>query len=576
MKIAVHITHESVEKLGGIGAVINGVSLTKAFQKFFDKNVIYGPLFELPRNAIAKIENGGKVLFSSYDKYDTNKYSEVFADIINKYNIDIIYGERKLICELDESKQTTAEVLLIGIHNTNPHQVAVFKYILWEKFGIQSNLYEGNWDNEQYLRIAIPFLDILDKLYDSEAQCYLFAHEYMGIPCALAAVAKKKKHKTIFVAHEVTTARFLVEGHPGHDISFYNILKNDQNKKSLEEEFGSQKLNPRNELIKRAVFLDRIFTVGDLVKDEYMFLVPDTPAEKIKIVYNGLFFSTISAEEKKESRNRIKKYSNTLLNFTPDIIFTHVARLVISKGIWRDISLLFYLDEIFASKRLKGIYIFLATLIVTGRAPEDILRMEKEYGWPVLHKEGWPDLVGTEIEIYKWLQIFNSKSKAIKAIFLNQYGFSRERCGMRVPEDVEFRDFRIASDAEFGFSIYEPFGIAHIEVIPFGGISLISSVCGSSFLLQKVFQDAEIKPFYIVDFLHSKRKMTNEELKALTREKRDVIEREVLSHHAGKIFELLALTEKKRETYLQNAKRYAPELDWENVVAKHLIPNLSI
>jgi hypothetical protein len=88
MKIAVHITHESVEKLGGIGAVINGVSLTKAFQKFFDKTVIYGPLFELPRNAISKIEHGGKVLFSSYDKYDTNKYSEVFADIINKYNVD--------------------------------------------------------------------------------------------------------------------------------------------------------------------------------------------------------------------------------------------------------------------------------------------------------------------------------------------------------------------------------------------------------------------------------------------------------------------------------------------------------
>jgi hypothetical protein len=576
MKIAVHITHESVKKLGGIGAVINGICTTHVYKNLFNKTVIYGPLFQLPKDAISEIENGGKVFFTSYDTYNTNKYSEVFADIINKYNIDIIYGQRRLLCELDESKQTTAEIFLIGVHNTNPQQVAVFKYILWEKFGIQSDLYEGNWDNEQYLRIAIPFLEILDKFYGSEAQFYLFAHEYMGIPCALAAVAKEKKHKTIFVAHEVATARFLVESHPGHDISFYNILKNDKSKKSLEEEFGSQKLNPRNELIKRAIYLDCIFTVGDLVKDEYNFLVPDTLPEKIKIVYNGLFSSTISINEKKESSERIKNYVNTLLNYSPEIIFTHVTRLVISKGIWRDISLLYYLDEIFAAKNLKGVYILLSTLIVTGRPPEDILHMEKEYGWPVSHKEGWPDLVGTEIEIYKWLQIFNSKSKAIKAIFLNQYGFNRERCGTRVPEDVEFRDLRIASDAEFGFSIYEPFGIAHIEVIPFGGISLISSVCGSSFLLQKVFQEAKIKPFYIVDFLKSGSTMTNEELKALTREKRDKIEREVLSKHATQIFDLLPLTETKREMYLQNARLYAAKLDWEYRVEKQLIPNLSI
>jgi len=575
MRIAVHITHESVKKLGGIGAVINGVCTTEAYKNFFDRTVIYGPLFQRPQEVFSDLEKGGKVLFSSFYSHDEGNYRKIFTELIKKYQIDIIYGQRVLASEIDESKQATVDVFLIGVHNIVPQEVAAFKYILWEKFGIQSDLYEGNWDNEQYLRIAIPLLEILEMFYGTEAEYYIFAHEYMGISSGLSSVAKGKKHKTLFIAHEVSTARSLVESHSGHDISFYNILRKNQMKKTLEEVFGSQKHNPRNELTKRAVHFDHILTVGDLVKDEYLFLVPDTPAEKITIRYNGLFTKNISFNEKQTARKRIKKYIKTLFNFIPDIIFTHVTRLVISKGIWRDISLLYLLDEIFASKNLKGAYILLSTLIVTGRPPQDILHMEKEYGWPVMHREGWPDLVGIEVETYKQLQLFNARSKAIKGVFLNQYGFNRERCGLRMPKDAEFIDLRIASDAEFGFSVYEPFGIAHIEAIPFGGISFLSSVCGSAFFIQEIFEDAEIKPFNVIDFLKPATNMTFKELNSLTREKRDRMERNVLSEHLDHIVDLLPLTEEKREKYFQNAQRYAPKLDWEHLVEKQLLPILS-
>lgn len=575
MRIAVHITHESVKKLGGIGAVLNGICTTNAYKNFFDTTVIYGPLFQLPEEAFSELEKGGKVLFSSHNSHDEGNFQMIFAELIKKYQMEIIYGQRVLASELDKSKQAIVDVFLIDVHNMDPQEVAAFKYILWEKFGIQSDLYEGNWDNEQYLRIAIPLLEILEMFYGTEAEYYIFAHEYMGIPSGLSSLAKGKKHKTLFIAHEVSTARSLVENHSGHDISFYNILRKNQMKKNLEEVFGSQKHNPRNELTKRAVHFDHILTVGDLVKDEYLFLVPDTPAEKITIRYNGLFTKNISFNEKQAGRKRIKKYIKTLFNFIPDIIFTHVTRLVISKGIWRDISLLYLLDKIFASKNLKGAYILLSTLIVTGRAPQDILHMEKEYGWPVMHKEGWPDLVGTEVETFKQLQLFNARSKAIKGVFLNQYGFNRERCGLRVPKDAEFIDLRIASDAEFGFSVYEPFGIAHIEAIPFGGISFLSSVCGSAFFIQKIFEDAEIKPFCIVDFLKAGEDMTYKELKGLAREKRDVIERKVLSEYLESIFDFLSLNDKKRKIYFQNAQRYASKLDWEHIVEKQLLPILS-
>jgi hypothetical protein len=111
--------------------------------------------------------------------------------------------------------------------------------------------------------------------------------------------------------------------------------------------------------------------------------------------------------------------------------------------------------------------------------------MERDYGWPVAHREGWPDLVGTEKEIDAYLSLFNARSSSIKGVFINQFGFSRRKCGGRVPEGAEFVDLRVGSDVEFGFSIYEPFGIAQLETVPFGGIAALSSSCGCAALLEK-------------------------------------------------------------------------------------------
>ena len=41
---------------------------------------------------------------------------------------------------------------------------------------------------------------------------------------------------------------------------------------------------------------------------------------------------------------------------------------------------------------------------------------------------------------------------------------------------MRFLDIRMGSDAEFGQSIYEPFGIAQVEPISFGGICVFTDV----------------------------------------------------------------------------------------------------
>jgi len=570
VRIAVHITHESVKKIGGIGAVLSGICNLESYKNFYDKTVFYGPLFDLPTDTFSHFGKLGELLFSSHDNYGAAGYKEIFSPITDKYNIDIIYGLRQLVSEFDITRHNTVEVINIGINKTEHRKIKEFKYALWKNFGIKSHLYDGDWDYEQYLRIAIPFIEILQKLYGNGNEYYHFAHEYMGMASALSVLMSGKKAVTVFVAHEVTTARSLVEGHYGHDISFYNILQKAKHHKSLEQIFGSQEHNPRSELIKRAVHFDYIFAVGDKVKEEYQFLVPQASDEKIKIVYNGVSAKSVGFEQKQHSRSHIESYIEKLFNFAPDVIFTHVTRMVVSKGIWRDIELLYFLDEIFDARKLKGVYILLSTVIAAGRSSEDIFRMEAEYGWPVMHREGWPDLIGAEKDAFDHLQIFNAKSKAIKGVFLNQFGFNRTRCGKRVPEDAEFADLRIASDAEFGFSIYEPFGIAQIETIPFGGTSIMSSSCGAAGLLEEKFKDAPVKPFYILDYIATGNKMSYQKLKNLTIPARYAMENQMLPKHAKRIFEILPLTAAQREKYLLNAQKYAQRISWEAMAAGYV------
>ena len=569
MKIAVHITHETVTKIGGIGAVLSGVCNLEAYKKFYDKTVFYGPLFDLPTDSFKHFGKLGQLLYSSHDGYDADKYSDLFKNILKKYNIDIVYGTRELVSEYDISKHINVDVVNVGINRMSRYDTEKFKYLLWKDYSIKSNLYEDDWDYQQYLRIAIPFLEILEKLYPDDSQFFHFAHEYMGMPSVLAAISDKQNCKTVFVAHEVSTARSIAESLPGHDVAFYNIINKSKDAKSLEQIFGTHEHSARNALIKRAVNCDHIFAVGNHVKDEYLSLVPHAPADKIKIVYNGVSAQSVNFEQKKQSRNRISDYLNALFNFKPDAIFTHVTRLVISKGIWRDIELLNALDKIFYENRLTGAYILLSTVIGTGRSSEDIFHMENSYGWPLLHKEGWPDLIGSEIDTYSQLQIFNAKSRAIKAVFLNQFGFDRTRCGKRVPQDAEFDDIRVASDAELGLSVYEPFGIAQIETIPFGGTAILSSSCGSAFLLREKFKDAELKPFHVVDYISSAEDMSLAALKKMTIEQRTALEREVIANNVQAVFDLLPLTDEKRAQYLDNAHKYSPSISWDSVAGDY-------
>ena len=97
----------------------------------------------------------------------------------------------------------------------------------------------------------------------------------------------------------------------------------------------------------------------------------------------------------------------------------------------------------------------------------------------MVHHEDNGDLAGLErTYYYENLEPFNQRQQTTKAILVNQYGWSRERCGVRMPSDMRFADIRRGTDVEFGQSIYEPFGIAQMEALAYGALSCVSSMCG--------------------------------------------------------------------------------------------------
>ena len=578
MNVAAHITHEAVQKIGGIGAVISGLCTADKYKGFFAETLLYGPLFDRNANVASRLGKDGEVMYSSIDNYDSGGYHEKFYSIVRDYKVDIVYGKRVLVNEFNINKTNRADTVLVSINRINEERLNEFKFELWQRYGIESNRY-SSWDYEQYVRIALPYLDILKALYPDSYKFYHFAHEYMGVPSALSVLMNgtdKNSNRTIFYAHEVSPCRTVVEGNEGHDISFYpELYRNRKAGKTFEDVYGSQKDNYRAELVRSTVNFDYVFAVSDLVKDEYMYFIPGADENKVKVVYNGIPVKLINPDEKLKSRKLLQNYIENLFNFTPDILFTHVTRLVISKGIWRDITFLYILDEVFHSYGIKGAFILLTSLIGTGRDPAAVSSMEKEYGWPVIHREGWPDLVGSEKDIYDFLSLFNARSKNIKAVFLNQFGFNRRRCGERVPEEAGFKDLRIGSDAEFGFSIYEPFGIAQLEVIPFGGIAVLSSSCGSAFLLKEAFNGKKSGNYSIVDFIgNSAKYLGSAEINTLTADRRFEIEKAILKDISDKIFKSLPKSDSDRKSLLHSAQENVDKLGWEAIVERMSLSTL--
>jgi hypothetical protein len=254
--------------------------------------------------------------------------------------------------------------------------------------------------------------------------------------------------------------------------------------------------------------------------------------------------------------------------------------LVRSKGLWRDLRVLEHLDAAF-QRAGKTAVMFLLSTEVSQRRSCDIYEMEARYNWPVAHREGWPDMSGGEAAFYTAIQEFNARSKNVKVIFINQFGFSRKLCGGKMPEDMDILDIHKGTDVEFGQGIYEPFGISPVEPLTFGGLCVFSSVCGCSGFVSDAIAglapDANdgTRNIIIADYTAVDGEFTGiDGLLGVDRAVRDEIEARVSSEVADEILMLLPKTEFELAAMIENGYRIAKNMSWEVVVSKYLLPSL--
>jgi hypothetical protein len=572
----VHVTHEIVGKIGGIGAVLQGFFTCNSYLEAVGRSILVGPLFSTEGPVSNRLGDNGEVLYSSVDGLVKTGYLEAFRKIENFYNVGIVYGRRTFVDEKTGVK-SSPEVLLIDVTHTDKSVVNEFKKRLFEQFGIRSHLYENLWEYEQYVRLAPAAIAALKAIGAAKNSTTIISHEFMGMPTALAAILEPMcDFKTIFYAHEVATIRRIVENHPGHDTMFYNAMKlAHENRLCVNEVFGDQSSFFKHVLVEASKHCDAICAVGDYVVSELRFLAPEFETADIDIVYNGIPAYQISLADKLQSKEKLQRYCETLLGYKPDFIFTHVTRLVQSKGLWRDLRVLYTIEKEFRTQGKTGVLFVLSTE-VTQRRSSDIYKMESVYNWPVAHREGAPDLSGGEAAFYTAVQEFNAKSKNIKIIFVNQFGFNQANCGQRMPNDMEFMDIRRGSDVEFGQSIYEPFGIAQLEPLTFGGICVVSSVCGCAGFVLDIAGAEGAKNLVIADYtrLNSYGSANIEDLLKMDESVRNQIEHSVSEKVAMQICSRLAKSESETEDMIKTGYSLAKNMSWDAVVKNYLLPCL--
>jgi hypothetical protein len=502
----------------------------------------------------------------------------LLASIEAQYGVTLLYGTRRFGGQ-------TCEVILADATGAVPEEVNHFKFALWEQYGLDSARHDGNAEYNLYLAVARPLLAAIEATGADAGlgrnEKFLLGHEWLSMPLLLAArLYQPQQWRTIFYAHETATARRLVEERPGHDTAFYNAMyKAKEWNLSLESIYGNQEHDAKHALVRLATGCDAVFAVGDMVVDELRFLGGRFGKANIEVIYNGSSAVQISLADKLASKVRLQQYAERLLGYKPDYVFTHVSRMVVSKAFWRDLRLLDHLQKSLHKRGQTAVLFVLATSLGAGRRPQWVYSWEEQYNWPVTHRDDNGDLVGLErTYYYDNLEPFNKRNSQVQAVLVNQFGWSRERCGVRMPSDMTFADIRRGSDVEFGQSIYEPFGIAQVEALTYGALCCLSSMCGCiGFAARAAGGLSKLPNLVVADYVtlpHGYWIGSPYDALGIDQGIRDWIEGSNSERAAHMLLARLPQNDEQRQALLESGCAAAQSMSWDVVARDYFLPAL--
>jgi hypothetical protein len=577
INLVVHATHEAGVKVGGIGAVLDGLLGAQAYNEAVERTVLIGPYDPddgLEMERLRARRNGFTVLYHAREGIANvpNAVALAFHRVQSYHGVSILYGKRRF-------GTVEHEVILVDSRKARVDAINDLKGWLYAQHGLHSTKYENYPEFNYFMGGAAAQVNALHALIGDVEGAYFMAHEWLGLPALFAAQRHLPgQFKTIFYAHETATVRGVVESHPGHDLRFYNVMRLARERGlSLEQCFGDKSGNYKHAFLKAALSLDGLFAVGDLVKEELIFLEPSLRPEQIDLVYNGVPSQPVTAEAKWNSKRLLQEYAYALYRFVPTWVFSHVTRLVPSKGIWRDFRVMERLDGYLQQANETAIFYLLSSVRPTGRRSEDVLRWEWEYGWPLNHRADNGDLIAYEWDYWQAVEEFNRHAKASRIVFINQFGWSRDRCGNRMPATMEFADLRRGADVEFGQSIYEPFGIAQVEPLSSGALCAVSTACGCLGFVRDA-EGHDSPNIVIGDYLHLPEwAMPNRlpDVFDIGRSQRDAVEAFVASEVAQQIIYRLPRSPEVATRLLEGGTTLSQKMSWDVVARDYLMPAMA-
>ena len=566
-------------KVGGIGAVLQGLFTSQSYARAIDRSLLVGPLWNHD-TAETVLSDTGTVWYSSVHGIDKGGYGARLRPLEEQFGTHFVYGRRRF-SDRYTGNALDPEVLLVDVHRMRPEPVEHLKWNLFNKFGIESSRWDASWEYEQYVRLAVPGYAALSALGIGRPgdDVAILAHEFMGLPFAYAAIVDgNPAMRTYLYAHEVPTLRRVVEGNPGHDTMVYPLMERALAEgRYVDELFGEQVSFFKHPLTRAAVHCDGVLCVGEQLVDELNFLGAEMREAKKHVVFNGLPHFPCDRAHKERSRKLVLDYVEHLIAQRPDYIFSHVGRFVPSKAYWRDLKALWHLDQELHARGKTAVFLLLATERGGPQPWETIRGMEQSHSWPAAHREGGSDLTPGEAGFFQHIQKFNMCARSTKVVFINQFGFSRAALGDAAPEQMSWLDLRIATDLELGMSIYEPFGIAMLEPPSFGGLCLISSVCGSASFARSAAGGDEMATVVVGDFTDLPAgPHTVESLRHIGSAERDAMEERVARQCAAEIARRLPNTEEERFHLMEQGARLCSRMTWDVVVDQYLLPALGI
>ena len=593
----IHITHEGGEQLGGIGTVLQGLITSKAVKAAVKRNILVGPLPYADAQVAKPIERLGEFatecLYSGPDGYDPQGYGAILKPIEWAMGTPIVYGRRYFAApgaEDDTAHHTSAELLLFDLNAPNSARLSELKFMLFDKFGLDSHKFEHGWDYEEWVRLAAPayhtLCALLGEVTSPADRAMVIGHEFMGMATALRCSLDASRFVTAFHAHECSTARRIVEGLPGNDVAFYPAMRlAASHGQYVTDVFGDQSAWPRQALIGQSHRLSTVLAVGQETAEELKFLSPAMKNGPVRICYNAVPSAKVDWAGKKQSRSEMDAFLLATTGRTYDYIITHVTRPVPSKGLWRDAMLLDALEPLLKAAGKTAAYVLL-TCGAPVRTKAQADAMFASHRWPGTHHIGGSDLQGPELELFNALPGFAHSQEpgfagAVRHVLVNQFGWSRQRLGDACPAEMTFDDLRRCADVELGLSTYEPFGISPLEPLHAGAICVVSTVSGCMGLVNRtISQRGQDHSRLIVaaDFTHEDdaKDVTPASLIAMTSAHRREVELAVCNKLAKELFARLPVSDTDRQALLAEGQRLANAMSWDAIAASDFLPGISV